>query len=293
MEYVTNLMDTTIDTVAWARRREAQGWHVLSVADHFFTATRPFPHVWVTAGVLATATTRPLITTAFVNNLLRSPVEVAQAGLMMQHVSAGRFELGLGAGWLREEIVAAGLRYPEPRDRAGAFAEAVQIVRELLHKGTCRFQGEYYDVDVPLLGPVSDHPPVLVASVGGPRTVREVTPHVDRVEIKASSPSTRGGSIDLAAMARIPDDHLREMVDRVRAVRPDVELGMFVFCNAADDERTRQMHAAMGDGLYRRFYGPPEHVAEGLAWLAEQGISRAQLSPLDDSSFDRLAPLLL
>ena len=49
----------------------------------------------------------------------------------------------------------------------------------------------------------------------------------------------------------------------------------------------------MGDGLYSRFFGSPEKVADGLGWLAEQGISRAQLSPFDDASLDRLAPHLL
>ena len=49
----------------------------------------------------------------------------------------------------------------------------------------------------------------------------------------------------------------------------------------------------MGDGLYSRFFGSPEKGAVGLGWLADQGISRAQLSPFDDASLDRLAPHLL
>lgn len=293
MEYVTNLMDVSLNPGEWGRRREAEGWHVLSVADHFFTETRPFPHVWVSAAAIAEATETVTITTAFTNNLLRSPVEVAQAALQMQNVAEGRFELGLGAGWARDEMDRAGLVYPPPRDRAGAFIEAVQVIRSLLHTGACSFAGDYYQIDVELLGPVGSAPPPLVGSVGGPRTVREVTPHLDRVEIKASSASTRGGSLDLPVMAEIPDDHLLAMIDAVRAVNPDIEIGMFVLCNAADDEFTRGLQHMMGDRLYSRFFGPPEHVAEGLAWLAEQGISRAQLSPFDDSSLERLAPLLL
>jgi alkanesulfonate monooxygenase SsuD/methylene tetrahydromethanopterin reductase-like flavin-dependent oxidoreductase (luciferase family) len=292
MEFVANFMDARLDPAAWARTREDQGWHVLSVADHFFTPNRPFPHVWVTASAMAMATERPRITTAFVNNLFRSPVEVAQAALMMQRVAGGRFELGLGAGWARDEVVGAGLPYPEPRDRAGAFIEAAQIVRALLHDGACDFDGDYYRVHVRGLGPTSDPPPPLVCSVGGPRTVREVTPHCDRIEIKASSPSTRGGAVDTAAMAEIPDAHLVEMIERVRAVDPDIPLGMFLFCNVGDDQLTRDLAALMGDGLYGRFYGSPSKVVDGIAWLAALGISRCQVSPIDDASFDRLAPVL-
>lgn len=292
MEYVTNFMNASIDPVDWARRREDQGWDILSVADHFYTPGHPFPHVWVTASALATATTSARITTAFANNLLRSPVEVAQAALMMQHVSGGRFELGIGAGWARAEVEDAGMTYPEPRDRAGAFIEAVQVLRALLRDGTCSFAGQYYRIDVEHLGPVGEVPPPLVASVGGPRTVREVTPFCDRVEIKASSASTRGGTLDMEIMAQVTDDHLFEMIDRVRAIDPDIGIGLFVLCNAGTDQRTRDLEALMGDRLYGRFYGAPAKVAEGMAWLEEIGISRCQVSPLDDSTFDALAPLI-
>ena len=47
MEYVVNLMDVTVKPSEWARQREDEGWHVLSVADHFYTDHRPFPHIWV------------------------------------------------------------------------------------------------------------------------------------------------------------------------------------------------------------------------------------------------------
>ena len=293
MEYVINLMDVGLNPGEWGRRRDDEGWDVLSVADHFFTSTRAFPHVWVTAAAIAEATSRAAITTAFTNNLFRSPVEVAQAALQMQNVADGRFELGLGAGWARAEVEQSGMTYPEPRDRAGAFIESAQIIRSLLHTGGCHFAGDYYQVDLEGLGPLSPDPPPLVGSVGGPRTVRHVTPHLDRVEIKASSASTRGGGLDLDVMATIPDQHLLDMIARVRAVDPEIPIGMFVLCNAGEDDFTRGLQRSMSTSLYGRFFGPPGHVVEGLAWLAEQGVSRAQLSPFADSSFDELAPLLL
>ena len=289
-----NLMRVDLDPGEWARAREDEGWDVLSVADHLFTDTRPFPHVWVAATAAAIATTRPKITTAFVNNLFRNPVEVAHAALALQQVAAGRFELGLGAGWLRSEMEARGEPYPEPKVRAARFIEAVQIVRQILDTGGCRFAGAHYDIDVAQLGPRPDPPPLLVASVGGHRTAREVTPLLDRVEIKASSASTRNGFLDFAAMAQIPESHLLDMIRRVRDVRPDIEMGMFVLCNAVDDERTRGVRLVLGeDSLYARFFGPPEQVAEGILGLEEMGIGRAQLSPFDDRSLELLAPLLL
>lgn len=49
------------------------------------------------------------MTTAFANNLIRSPVEVAQAALSLHALSDGRFQVGLGAGWAVEEIIGASL----------------------------------------------------------------------------------------------------------------------------------------------------------------------------------------
>ncbi len=294
MRYTVNLLEADVDAREWARRRESEGWHALSVADHVFTSTRPYPHVWVTATAMAMATERVAISTAFVNNLLRSPVEVAQAARQLQVVSDGRFELGLGAGWADEEITGSGLRYPPPGERAGMYAESARIVRTLLHEGSCSFHGEHYDIEVPTLGPAVDVPPPLVGSVGGPRTIREVTPYLDRVELKAQSAATRGGALDLTVMAEIPDAHLLDMIELVRSVRPDVELSMFCLFSVGDDPVTERVAATMTEGgLFRRFFGAPERVADGLAWLESVGIGSVSLSPMTSHSLERLAPHVL
>ena len=59
-----------------------------------------------------------------------------------------------------------------------------------------------------------------------------------------------------------------------------------------EDTTTRDLEALMGDGLYGRFYGAPAKVCEGFEWLASLGVSRCQISPVDDASIDRLAPLI-
>jgi alkanesulfonate monooxygenase SsuD/methylene tetrahydromethanopterin reductase-like flavin-dependent oxidoreductase (luciferase family) len=295
VRFTVNLLDVDVEPAQWARDREAEGWHALSVADHLFTPRHAYPHVWVSATAMAMATTGVTISTAFVNNLLRTPVEVAQAALQLHAVSGGRFELGLGAGWADQEITGAGLRYPGPGERAGMFAESAQIVRTLMHDGTCEFHGDHYDIDVPVVGPLGDRPPLLVGSVGGPRTIREVSPHLDRVELKAQSAATKGGSLDLAVMSTVRDEHLIELIDRVRTVRPDVEISMFTLFSIGDDAVTENVGGLMrdGGGLFRRFFGSAEHVAEGLDWLASLGISSASLSPMSPHSLELLAPHVL
>jgi alkanesulfonate monooxygenase SsuD/methylene tetrahydromethanopterin reductase-like flavin-dependent oxidoreductase (luciferase family)/ketosteroid isomerase-like protein len=287
-----NLVDAGVDPVAWARAREAEGWPVLSASDHLWDPGRAYPHWAVTLAQLAMATERPRIASSFANNLLRSPVEFAQAALALQRASGGRFEAGLGAGWSRGEIEGIGERYPDAPERAGRYREAMAIVRQLFDQGSCHFEGAHHTVDVPAIGPTVDQPPPLVASVGGPRTIREVTPLADRVELKVSSPATRGGALDLAALATVDLDDLDRLIALVRDVDADIPIGMFVMAGCGTHPRLSALGSALGDGLMGSFVGEPAMVAERILALADRGLDRVQLTPYTPDTVELLAPHL-
>jgi alkanesulfonate monooxygenase SsuD/methylene tetrahydromethanopterin reductase-like flavin-dependent oxidoreductase (luciferase family) len=266
---------------------------VLGCADHLFSPRRAYPHLWVTLATFAAATSRVLLTSAFGNNLFRSPVEFAQASLQMQAVSAGRFEAGLGAGWEREEIDAAGIEYPSPAERADRYAEAAHIVRDLLSTGTCSFHGRHYHVDVPVIGPRVGAPPPFVVALGGPRTIRQIGPIADRVELQVISVANRGGAIDVDALAAIPRTHLNDLVTKVREVNETALLGAFAMCSVTDDDRTREFARRLEGTFMGGFFGEPAKVAASIHGLADAGLSRVQVSPFGDASFELLAPHLL
>jgi alkanesulfonate monooxygenase SsuD/methylene tetrahydromethanopterin reductase-like flavin-dependent oxidoreductase (luciferase family) len=292
IECAPNLVDAAVDPVGWASAREAEGWPVLAAADHLWDGTRAYAHWAVTLTQFAMATTRPVITSSFANNLLRSPVEFAQAALSLQRASGGRFEAGLGAGWAESEITGIGQHYPTPGDRAGRYAEAMHVVRELFRHGTCSFQGEFVRVEVPMIGPAVETPPPLVASVGGPRTIREVVPLVDRVELKLSSGATRGGSLDVTRLVDVDLAHLDELVERVRSVRTDIPIGVFLMVGCGDHPRVHGLASMLGDSFMGSLVGEPEAVAEVILSLADHGIDRAQLTPYTPDTLPLLAPHL-
>jgi alkanesulfonate monooxygenase SsuD/methylene tetrahydromethanopterin reductase-like flavin-dependent oxidoreductase (luciferase family) len=285
-------MSTSVDPVAWARDREAEGWEVLAVADHLFTSTRPFPHLWVTATAVAMATTTVKVTSAFANNLFRSPVEFAQASLALHAVSGGRFEAGLGAGWARDEMERTGRPFPSGAERVERYVEALQIVRALLHEGRCSFAGRWYQVDVDSIGPTADVAPRLVGSVGGPRMIAEAAPLLDVVELKAATSATRAGSLDLAALGRIPRSELARLAGAVRERNPDATLSFFAFGAASHDPRLTAIAATFSpDSLYGGFFGEPAKVLDSLYGLAEHGIERACFSPINDDAYELVAAL--
>ncbi len=280
----------------WAKEMEAAGWHGVCASDHFWVTDHQYPHVFVAATQMACSTSRIKITSSFCNNLFRSPVEFAQGALSVQQAAQGRFEAGLGAGWAEAEMQAIGVRYPQPPERIGMYIEAMNIAGQIIKTNQCQFSGDYYQIDISgdnFVGPRLENPPALVGSAGGPRGIREITPLVDRVEVKASARSTRGGAIDLAVMATVTEDEVKQNIERVRKINNDIPIGIFILTAAGDNDAVTGMKALMGNGFLGNFMGHPDDVASALESLNNLGISRVQLTEFAPGSHDALAPALL
>ena len=297
MEYFVNMPGNRFNEPGtWAKEMEDAGWHGICASDHFWVTNHLYPHVFVAATQMACSTSKIKITSSFCNNLFRSPVELAQGALSVQQAAQGRFEAGLGAGWAEAEMKAIGIRYPEPRERIGMYIEAMNIAGQIIKTNQCQFSGDYYQIDISgdnFVGPKLESPPALVGSAGGPRGIREITPLVDRIEVKASARSTRGGAIDLEVMATVTEDEVKQSIERVRKVDRDIPIGIFILTAAGDNEAVNSMKDMMGNGFLGNFMGHPEDVSSALESLGALGISRVQLTEFAPGSHDALAPTLL
>ncbi|MBT5700603.1 MAG: LLM class flavin-dependent oxidoreductase [Gammaproteobacteria bacterium] len=297
MEYFVNMPGNRFNEPGtWAKEMEDAGWHGICASDHFWVTNHLYPHVFVAATQMACSTSKIKITSSFCNNLFRSPVEFAQGALSVQQAAQGRFEAGLGAGWAEAEMKAIGIRYPEPRERIGMYIEAMNIAGQIIKTNQCQFSGDYYQIDISgdnFVGPKLESPPALVGSAGGPRGIREITPLVDRIEVKASARSTRGGAIDLEVMATVTEDEVKQSIERVRKVDRDIPIGIFILTAAGDNEAVNSMKDMMGNGFLGNFMGHPEDVSSALESLGALGISRVQLTEFAPGSHDALAPTLL
>ena len=86
---------------------------------------------------------------------------------------------------------------------------------------------------------------------------------MDRVELKFGR-TTRGGALDMAAMATVTRDELAGMVDEVRTVRDDVEIGLFLLIAVGDNPEVEATAEALGDNLCGGFAGEPAKVLDNL-----------------------------
>jgi probable F420-dependent oxidoreductase len=109
--------------LALARKVEGLGFSTLNVPDHLTERPAPMPAL----ASAAAATTRLRIGTLVLNNDFRHPVLLAREAATVDVLSEGRFELGLGAGYMKAEYDEAGVRFDRGAERVERLAEAVTM----------------------------------------------------------------------------------------------------------------------------------------------------------------------
>ncbi|CDP83492.1 MULTISPECIES: TIGR03621 family F420-dependent LLM class oxidoreductase [Mycolicibacterium] len=124
------------DFTEFARTVEESGFDVLTIPDHLAPTLAPFSG----AAAACAATTHLRTGTLVLNNDLRHPVDTARETVSVAALSGGRFELGLGAGHMKAEYDAAGLKFDDGATRVDRLIESVDVIRPLL-------AGEPVDVD--------------------------------------------------------------------------------------------------------------------------------------------------
>lgn len=151
-----------------AGRAENLGYSTLLLRDH--VVAEPFGHQFAPLVALATAaavTTTLRIGTLVLANDYRHPVLLAKEAATLDVLSDGRLELGLGAGWLKDEYRQAGIAFDPPGARVSRLAESLRVLKELFSAKPTTVHGDHYEITdlagfpVPVQQP---HPPLLVGA---------------------------------------------------------------------------------------------------------------------------------
>jgi len=167
------------------RRFEELGFDSAWGCDHFQRPSEPeapYFEGWTVLAALATRTSRIRLGLLVSSNTFRHPALLAKQAVTVDHISAGRLELGLGAGWYEAEHRRFGLVLPPPSELVGRFREAVQVVDALLRDDVTSFDGAYYQLrDAPFRpAPVQRPRPPLTLGAHGPKMLRIVAEYADR-----------------------------------------------------------------------------------------------------------------
>lgn len=147
-----------------AQRAEAAGFDTLLIADHLVDGMFSSLAALVAA---AEATNHIRVGTLVMNNDFRHPVVLARDAAVVDLLTDGRLELGLGAGHMKHEYDGAGLTFDPPQLRVARMAEAATIIRGLLAGDEVTFHGEHYRVGAQRCYPVPPQPvPLLIGGNG-------------------------------------------------------------------------------------------------------------------------------
>src|SRR5438132_9069259 len=131
-----------------ARRAEANGFATFVIRDHLID--RPFgPQYapWTTLASVAQVTRTLRLGTMVIANDFRHPAVLAKEVTSLDQLSGGRVELGLGAGFLREEFDRTGLTFHPNKVRVDRLAESVEVLDTLLSGRQLTHHGEHYSFD--------------------------------------------------------------------------------------------------------------------------------------------------
>jgi F420-dependent oxidoreductase-like protein len=171
--------DVTWDEwVALALACEENGLEGLFRSDHYASVmgvfTRRALDAWATLAALAARTERIRLGSMVSPATFRHPSALAKVVVTADHVSGGRVELGMGAGWHEREHAMYGFPFPERSVRLEVFAEQLEIVHRQWTEEAFGFEGHHYRLEDcrALPKPIQEpHPPLIVGGSAGRGTV--------------------------------------------------------------------------------------------------------------------------
>ncbi len=280
--------------VALARACEESGIEGLFRSDHyqsvFDVPGRGSLDAWATLAGLAAVTERIRLGTMVSPATFRQPSVLARMVATADHISGGRIELGLGAGWNRSEHEAYGFPFPDLGERMEILEEQLEITRRQWTEEEFSFEGRHHRLErsraepKPLQRP---HPPVIIGGAAGSRSSRLAARWADEYNTPFATP-----------------DDCRERRARVVAAcaeagREPIAFSVMTACVVGRDPREvlhrigRWLEVAGRDddpaavlGQEDKLVGTVEEVVARLRRYAAAGVERVFLQHLDHSDIE-------
>lgn len=220
-----------IDTL---HRVEDSGFSTYLVLDHFVRGLDPVAAL----GAAAMATTTLRLGSLVFDNDFRHPVVLAKAAATIDVLSGGRLELGIGAGWLREEYEQTGIPFDPAGVRIDRMIEAVHLLKRVFVDDEVTFSGEHYSTTRLVMPPKpvqQPYPPILIG--GGSKRILSVAGREADI-VGLTTRALPDGSKDTADMTAEATHRKIEWIRQAAGDRfDDIELTIMVSDVVLTDDR--------------------------------------------------------
>lgn len=279
---------------------EAGPWDSLWVYDHFHTTPQPTAEAtheaWAVTSALAAVTRRVKLGQMCTCVGYRPPMYLAKMAATVDVISAGRVQMGIGAGWYEHEWRAYGYGFPRARERLAMLEEGIQIMRQAWRDGIVTHRGDHYDVAGALCHPLPIQPgglPLWVAGGGEHVTLRIAARYADYTNFDGTPEAFARKS---AILRKHCEDVGRDFGEITRSANFNVMIGQ----DLAEVAHRRQeladrLSAHVGpaaaaaqlrgyDGMPAQ--GRPDEIVRNLRELEELGLEYAILY-FPEAGYDR------
>jgi probable F420-dependent oxidoreductase len=267
--------------------------------DHFGDQLAPVPALAAAAAATDTLRVGALV----FDNDYRHPLILAKEAATLDVLSSGRFELSLGAGWMRTDYEQSGIPYDPPSVRVDRFEEAVTVITGLLESDEpYSFAGKHYTITEHTLlpRPVQRPRPPLILGGGGKRVLSIAARHADIVGINVNLREGTGGP---ETAPNASPEQTRQKIAWVKEAAgarfDDIELNTLIGFVMITDEREKLIEAMAphfgidpADALHipLALIGTLEQMEEELQWRREEyGISYFSI---ESDAWEALAPVV-
>src|ERR1700687_4675959 len=169
-----------------AEMAERLGYHSFWLVDHFWTLGMPdldLLEAVTMMSAIAARTERVRIGTLVLCNSFRNPALLAKTLTSIDHISNGRLEVGVGAGWMDEEFRGYGYEFPKVGTRLRQLDEGLHIIKLLFTEKRASYKGRYHSIEDAYNSPKpvqQPHPPITIGGSGEKVMLRIVAKYADR-----------------------------------------------------------------------------------------------------------------
>ena len=192
-------LDAWRRTTAVAQEADRLGFESIWLFDHFHTVPRPTDEItfesFTSLSALAAVTERVRLGHVVICTAFRNPALTAKMISTMDAISGGRMELGIGAGWKRDEWLAYGYGFPETKERLARLADDLEVITRMLdgdkhqhatHEGHFSSVRDAINVPKPVQRP---RVPIMVGGNGPNVTWRLAARHADELNVDGLTPT--------------------------------------------------------------------------------------------------------
>jgi alkanesulfonate monooxygenase SsuD/methylene tetrahydromethanopterin reductase-like flavin-dependent oxidoreductase (luciferase family) len=151
----------------------------LWLSDHLQKGDAPVFEAWTTLSYLAALAPSYRVGNMVLGQSYRNPALLAKMAATLQTLSAGRFVLGIGAGWQEDEYLAYDYPFPRAGERIKQLSEAVDLIRTMWTSAPASYAGKHYVVRDAYCEPRPSPPPPILIGGQGPKLMRVAAAKAD------------------------------------------------------------------------------------------------------------------